>query len=896
MSGKTEENTRKAPISVGLLAHVDAGKTTLSEGLLYLGGSIRQLGRVDHQDAFLDTFALERQRGITIFSKQALLPLEEVEMTLLDTPGHVDFSSEMERTLQVLDCAVLVIGGPQGVQSHTRTLWGLLERYRVPTFIFCNKMDLPGAEMDQLLGQLRQLQETGFVPFSPEESLERWQENLALCDEEAMEIYLEEGKLTGETIRRLVAQRKVFPCYFGSALRLTGVQELLKGLEQYAPRPSYPSDFGARVFKIARDPQGTRLTYLKVTGGELKVKALLTNRPAGEEDPGNYWEEKADQLRIYSGAKYQTVPLAPAGTVCAVTGLTHTYPGQGLGFEKNGEAPVLEPVLSSRLILPEGCDPHAFFLRLRQLEEEDPQLHLIWNESLGEIHLQVMGKIQLEVLRQMIGERFGLEVDFGPGSILYRETILDTVEGVGHFEPLRHYAEVHLILQPGPRGSGLHFESICSEDQLDRNWQRLILTHLQERAHPGVLTGSPITDLRITLAAGKAHLKHTEGGDFRQATYRAVRQGLMKARSQLLEPWYTFRLELPSSSVGRAMSDLQRMGAQFQPPETDGTTALLMGSAPVSVMGDYQTEVTSYTQGQGRLSCAVLGYLPCHNTEEVLAAKGYDPLRDLENSPDSVFCSHGAGVVVPWDQVEAQMHLESVLKKPSGATVVVAGSVPRSGYSGSLEEDKELQAIFERTYGPIRRRDTPLPLGPERSQIPAPPPEEPVAEYLLVDGYNILFSWEELKSLARSNMDAARQALMDLLCNYQGYKNCVLIVVFDAYKVPGNVGTVSRYHNIYVVYTKEAETADAYIEKATFDIGQRHKVRVATSDGLEQLIILGHGALRISTKAFREEVERVEGLISAAIAENARRNRFRDKEAPGIPLPELSEFPEEGRG
>ncbi|WP_274953331.1 translation factor GTPase family protein [Angelakisella massiliensis] len=896
MSGQTEENKQKIPICAGLLAHVDAGKTTLSEGLLYLGGSIRQLGRVDHQDAFLDTFALERQRGITIFSKQAILPLKEVELTLLDTPGHVDFSSEMERTLQVLDCAILVISGPQGLQSHTRTLWNLLERYHIPTFIFCNKMDLPGAEAENLLHQLGQLQKTGFVNFSPEEPLEKRLENLALCDERTMETYLEQGEITREEIRRLVAERKVFPCYFGSALRLNGVEELLEGLEQYAPRPQYPSAFGARVFKIARDPQGVRLTYLKVTGGELKVKALLTNRPAGETAPGEYWEEKADQLRLYSGAKYQTISLAQAGTVCAVTGLTHTYPGEGLGFEENSESPFLEPVLSSRMILPEGCDPYAVFLRLRQLEEEDPQLHLVWNESLGEIHLQVMGKIQLEVLRQVISERFGLEVDFGPGSILYRETILDTVEGVGHFEPLRHYAEVHLILRPGPRGSGLQFDSSCSEDQLDRNWQRLILTHLKERIHPGVLTGSPITDLHITLAAGKAHLKHTEGGDFRQATYRAVRQGLMKAQNQLLEPWYSFRLELPSAAVGRAMSDLQRMGAQFQPPETSDGQSILTGSAPVSAMGDYQTEVTSYTQGQGRLSCTILGYLPCHNTEEVVAAKGYDPLRDLENPPDSVFCSHGAGVVVPWDQVDSQMHLESVLKKPSSPTVVVAGSVPRSSYSGSLEEDKELQAIFERTYGPIRRRDTPLPLGPERSLTPPPPPEEPVPEYLLVDGYNILFAWEELKTLAKTNIDAARQALMDLLCNYQGYKNCVLILVFDAYKVPGNTGTVSRYHNIYVVYTKEAETADAYIEKATFDIGQRHKVRVATSDGLEQLIILGHGALRISAKAFREEVERVEGLISAAIAENARRNRFRDKEAAGIPIPDLEESQEDVKG
>ena len=848
---------------VGILAHVDAGKTTLSEGLLYTCGRLKKLGRVDHQDAFLDTEPMERERGITIFSKQAVLPLEGVELTLLDTPGHVDFSSEMERTLQVLDCAILVISGTDGVQGHTRTLWRLLERYGVPVFLFVNKMDLAGADRAKLLAECRAQLDESCVDFAAPER----DEQAALCDEDALERFLEDGALDGEALTALIARRKVFPCWFGSALKLEGVAEFLHGLEQYAPRPRYGPDFAARVFKISRDGQGTRLTWMKITGGSLKVKAPLSG-------PG--WEEKADQLRIYSGARFRAVDEAEAGTVCAVTGLSATAAGEGLGAEAEALPPALEPVLTYQVLLPAGQDPHTALQKLRQLEEEDPQLHIVWNERLGEIHVQLMGEVQLEILQGLIARRFGMEVSFGQGGIVYRETISAPVEGVGHYEPLRHYAEVHLLLEPLPRGSGLELASACPQDMLDVNWQRLVLTHLAEKPHLGVLTGSPITDMRITLVAGRAHVKHTEGGDFRQATYRAVRQGLMEAESVLLEPWYAFRLEVPNPQVGRALSDLQRMGGRAQPPETEGDMAVLTGEAPVAGLRDYGREVAAYTRGLGRLSCTSGGYAPCHNQDEVVAAMGYDPERDVENPPGSVFCAHGAGYNVKWDEVKAHAHVDSGLRlgeEPPEEEAAPPRPRPQS-YAGSLEQDKELQAIFERTYGKVERnafRPQPRPartsLDDKKYSIRA---QDRGPEYLLVDGYNIVFAWDELKAAAKENLDAARQMLMDILSNYQGFKKNVVILVFDAYKVPRSVQDVTRYHNIYVVYTKEAETADAYIERATYEIGRHHRVRVATSDGAEQLIILGHGALRLSASTFRAEVEQVTGQIAAILKANNR--------------------------
>ena len=850
---------------IGILAHVDAGKTTLSEGLLYTCGRLKKLGRVDHKDAFLDTDPMERERGITIFSKQAVLPLEGAEFTLLDTPGHADFSAEMERTLQVLDCAILVISGTDGVQGHTHTLWKLLERYEVPTFLFINKMDLAGADRDALLSELKSKLDEGCVDFAA--PAEQIQEQAAVCDEDALERYLEDGALDDGALTALIAKRKLFPCWFGSALKLEGVAEFLQGLERYAPRPQYGPDFAARVFKISRDNQGARLTWMKITGGSLKVKALLSG-------PG--WEEKADQLRIYSGAKFQAVDEAAAGTVCAVTGLSATAAGEGLGAEAEALPPALEPVLTYQVVLPAGQDPHTALQKLKQLEEEDPQLHLVWNERLGELHVQLMGEVQLEILQRLIAERFGMEVSFGQGGIVYRETIAGAVEGVGHYEPLRHYAEVHLLMEPLPRGSGLVLTSACPQDMLDINWQRLVLTHLAERSHPGVLTGSPITDMKITLVAGRAHLKHTEGGDFRQATYRAVRQGLMEAESILLEPWYNFRLEVPAEQVGRALSDLQRMHGRVEPPETAGDMAVLTGSAPVEQLRDYGREVAAYTRGRGRLSCTSGGYAPCHNQEEVVAAMGYDPERDVENPPGSVFCAHGAGYNVKWDEVKAHAHVDSGLRlgeEPPEEESAPVRPRPQS-YAGSLEQDKELQAIFERTYGKVERsafRPQPRPartsLDDKKYSIRA---QDRGPEYLLVDGYNIVFAWDELKAAAKENLDAARQMLMDILSNYQGFKKNVVILVFDAYKVPRSVQDVTRYHNIYVVYTKEAETADAYIERATYEIGRHHRVRVATSDGAEQLIILGHGALRLSASTFRAEVEQVTGQIAAILRANNR--------------------------
>ena len=850
------ESTRKQ-IVLGILAHVDSGKTTLSEAMLYRAGVTRRLGRVDHKDAFLDTDALEKARGITIFSKQALLTAGETDITLLDTPGHVDFSTETERTLQVLDYAVLVVSGTDGVQSHTETLWRLLRRYHVPTFVFVNKMDLPGMERQELLAQLNRRLGEGFVDFGAEQA-DR-DEALALCDENLMDRMLDAGQLQDADLIPAIARRHVFPCWFGAALKLEGVDALLDGLDRYTrPAPALEA-FGAKVFKVSQDEQGARLTWLRVTGGELKVKAQLT----GEAD-GEPWAEKANQLRLYYGAKYTLTEAIGPGQVCAVTGLTKARPGEGLGAERDSDLPVLEPVLSYQVLLPEGADVHAALGKLHRLEEEEPQLHVVWNETLDEIHVQLMGEIQLEVLRSLLAERFGLEVEFGPGGILYKETITEPMEGVGHYEPLRHYAEVHLKLEPLPRGSGMQFAADCREEVLDKNWQRLVLTHLEEKQHLGVLTGSPLTDVKITLIAGRAHLKHTEGGDFRQATYRAVRQGLMLAKSQLLEPWYAFRLEVPAENIGRAMSDIQRMEGAFDPPESGEETAVLTGFAPVSTMRSYPMEVVSYTRGRGHLSLTLDGYRPCHNAQEVIAAIGYEPEHDLDNPADSVFCAHGAGFVVPWDQVRSHMHVDSGWGKSTRPEQEAAVPQRRAmAYRATLEEDAELLKIFERTYGPIKRDPLAAFRPVQKRERPdfAAEQWEIAPEYLLVDGYNIIFAWDELNALSKESLDAARHKLMDILCNYQGFQKCVLILVFDAYRVPGSPGSIEQYHNIHVVYTKEAETADMFIEHVTHEIGKGRRVRVATSDGMEQIIILGHGALRVSARMFHEEVQNVEKQI-----------------------------------
>jgi len=850
-------------LTAGILAHVDAGKTTLSEAMLYLGGALRTLGRVDHADAFLDTHELERERGITIFSKQAVLPLPEVEITLLDTPGHVDFSAETERTLQVLDCAILVISAPDGPQGHTLTLWRLLEKHRIPVFLFLNKMDQP-VEQGSLMEKLKHSLSDSLLDFSAYGQDSFW-EDAALGDEQALNEYLESGALSDGTLRRLVGARRCFPCFFGAALKLQGVQELLDGLTRFAPRPQWGEEFSARVFKISRDSQGTRLTHLKVTGGELQVKATLP-MPGGE--------EKIDQLRIYSGAKYSAVNSVVPGTVCAAVGLASTYPGQPLGKEAPWAAPVLEPALTYQLLLPEGTDPHSVLPKLRQLAEEDPQLHLEWNESLGEIHLRLMGRVQAEILKRVIADRFALSVDFGPGHVVYRETIAGPVEGVGHFEPLRHYAEVHLLLEPLPRGSGLVFGTACSEDRLERNWQRLVLTHLTEKTYKGVLTGSAITDMKITLVAGRAHEKHTEGGDFRQATYRAVRHGLMKAESILLEPWYALRLELPAGSLGRALTDLQRMGGENEPPETIGDEVVLTARVPVAAFGDYALEVAAYTKGRGRVSCTLGGYLPCTEQEKIIEEIGYDPEKDIDDPPGSVFCAHGAGYQVPWYEVEKHMHLPP-LDLPTSSREEEDEALPPpkpAPAARGLELDNELQAIFEKTYGAVKPRAfQPLPKPPiemSRKKIEVPTPDSG-PEYLLVDGYNMIFAWQDLNEVAKENLDAARWLLMDILSNYQGFRQNRVILVFDAYKVPGGMGSVQKYHNIHVVYTKEAETADAYIEKASYKLSREHqRVRVATADFAEQLIILGHGALRISAQELRQEVERTHGEIAQIISSN----------------------------
>lgn len=851
-------------IVMGILAHVDAGKTTLSEGMLYLSGTVRKLGRVDHKDAFLDTYFLERDRGITIFSKQAVFSLGNRRINLLDTPGHVDFSAEMERTLQVLDYAVLVISGADGVQGHTETLWKLLKLYEIPTFIFINKMDQPGTDRESLLAELKERLDEGCIVFGKGKNVESLEE-IAMTDEAVLDYFMEHETVRNEDICRLIRERKIFPCYFGSALKLDGVQELLAGFEEYMKPFDGKKEFGARVFKISRDDKGERLTFLKVTGGKLVVKMPINKA------------EKINQIRIYSGAKYEAVNEVEAGGVCAVTGLSSSYIGQGLGVEKGTAAPFLEPVLTYQMILPEGADTTKVLRELKQLEEEEPLLNIVWNPALEEIHVQLMGEVQTEILKTMIAERFHLDVEFGTGKIVYKETIKSPVVGVGHYEPLRHYAEVHLKMEPLEAGSGLIFDTDCSEDVLDRNWQRLILTHLQEREHPGVLTGAPITDMKITIVAGRAHLKHTEGGDFRQATYRAVRQGLKSAESVLLEPWYSFVLEVPSEQVGRAMSDIGQMNGSFEGPEAEDKQGMvrLTGTAPASEMRDYQQEVWAYTKGRGRITLTLKGYEPCHNAEEVIEEIGYDSERDVDNPTGSVFCAHGAGFLVKWDEVPEYMHIkEDFLAEKPGIEQDEMMAVQMGnhcnysgGYSSSYDDDPELLTIMEREFGSKQEeRDR---YSSYRKQTVSTPvrhttvikENEPKKEYLLVDGYNIIFAWEELNELAKASIDAARNKLMDILSNYQGFIGCTLILVFDAYKVKGNQGEVQKYHNIYVVYTKEAETADQYIEKTTHEIGRKYKVTVATSDALEQVIVMGQGAYRISARDFYEEVERTEKQI-----------------------------------
>ena len=849
-------------ICIGVMAHVDAGKTTLLEAMLFKGGATRRLGRVDHQDAFLDTDEQERARGITIFSKQAELALPEASITFLDTPGHVDFSAEMERTLQVLDFALLLVSGTDGVQSHTRTLWQLLRRYRIPTFLFVNKMDLPGKGKDGIMEELRRELSEGCVAF--DEGTSALYEELALLDEGLMEQVLETGKLEDAQIAELIASRRVFPCFFGAALRMEGVDELLSALQRYTKEPKYPEAFSAQVYKIARGEKDERLTFLKVTGGTLAVKQVLR---------GEDWEEKADQLRLYSGSKFTLLQAAPAGTICSVTGLNQTQAGEHLGSGKGAAAPFLEPVLEYRMHV-DTDDVQGAYLKLRRLEEEDPQLHLLWDHQLREIRVQLMGAVQMEILQKLIQNRFDLSVSFDEGNIVYKETIVAPVEGVGHYEPLRHYAEVHLLLEPGEPGSGIVLDTMCSEDVLARNWQRLIFTHLQETVQPGVLTGSPVTDLRITIVSGRAHLKHTEGGDFRQATYRAVRQGLRKAQSVLLEPWYAFRLEVPANFVGRAMTDLERMHAVISAPEVEEAKAVISGAGPVRLLRGYTAEVTAYTRGQGRISYQPDGYKPCPEQDEIVQRIGYDPERDLLHPTGSVFCAHGAGFEVKWDEVDRMAHLpllDFAPKKEAEAPKRILRSVAPGG---APELEKELLAIFERTYGQIKRRDV-LPMMALRSQDKREllAQMEPAEEFVLVDGYNIIFAWDELKEIGRDSLDAARHVLMNLLCNYQGYRGCNLILVFDAYKVPQNLGTVEKYHNIFIVYTQEAETADSYIERVTYELRGRKKVRVATSDNLEQLIILGHGAVRVSAKSFHDEVMQTQQEIERVIAQNNQKSK-----------------------
>ncbi|MBS4815092.1 MAG: TetM/TetW/TetO/TetS family tetracycline resistance ribosomal protection protein [Clostridium sp.] len=869
----------KKRLCIGILAHVDAGKTTLSEAMLYTCGVIRKLGRVDSRDAFLDTYEMERERGITIFSKQAMLRTDDLEISLLDTPGHVDFSAEMERTLQVLDYAILVVSGMDGVQGHTRTLWKLLERYQVPTYLFINKMDQQGTDPAGLMTEIKEKLSDNCTNFGTEDKSSIY-ESAALCEEALLNQYLEQGEISDRDIARLIVERKIFPCYFGSALKMDGVKSLLDGIRNYGMCPKFGTELGARVFKILRDTQGNRLTYVKITGGALKVKDVLSYLPKNAED--GQIAEKVNQIRIYSGEKYETVDVAEAGCICALTGLTGTYPGQGLGMEKDSPEPVLEPVLTYQMILPQEVHPAAFLPKLRMLEEEDPMLHVLWSEELQEIQVQVMGQVQLEILQRQIKERFDVLVVFGAGKIVYKETIADRVEGIGHFEPLRHYAEVHLILEPGEPGSGMQFILGCSEEMLDKNWQRLILTHLEERTHRGVLTGSPLTDVKIIVAGGRAHLKHTEGGDFRQATYRAVRQGLMQAQSILLEPYYDFVLELPSEHVGRAMTDMSQREAETEAPEIDGNRALLKGRGPVSTLWDYAKEVAAYTRGEGSFSCVTGGYGPCHNAQEIVDEIGYIPEEDMANPTGSVFCSHGSGFYVEWDKVPQYMHVESVMgasgETPDEESVWQEYQMRRSREQESSEQwigvdevdrilDKTFYANRKEGFTPHkgiahRKRQTKQVMVREYGQENAKPAIKR-EKYLLVDGYNVIFAWEELNELAKVNIDGARGRLMDILCDYQGIRKCHLIVVFDAYRVKGHPTEISDYHNIHVVYTKEAETADQFIEKFAHENGRKYDVTVATSDGLEQIIIRGQGCGLISAREFEKEVAAVKkGVVS----------------------------------
>lgn len=850
-------------IAVGILAHVDSGKTTLSEALMYCSGNITKLGRVDHRDSFLDTFSLERDRGITIFSNQAVMKYNDTEFTLLDTPGHIDFSAEAERTLQVLDYAILVISGTNGVQSHTATLWKLLKRYNVPCFIFVNKMDLDGADKLAVMAQLRTNLDENCVDFTYQ-STDYFRENVAVCDEQMLEKYYETESIEKADIIRAIKERKLFPCMFGSALKLDGVREFLALLDEYTQMPFYPDEFGAKVFKIAEDNQGNRLTFLKVTGGSLKVREVLKSDK-------NVNAEKANRIRVYSGEKFTAIDEAAAGTVCAVTGITFAKSGDGLGIESDSDLPMLEPVLTYKVDLTDGTDPHTALAKLKILENEDPQLNVVWNSRLAEIQIQLMGEIQLEVLKSIIFERFGMTVEFSTGNIIYKETIENIVEGVGHFEPLRHYAEVHLLIKPLKSGGGIIINSRCKEDLLDRNWQRLILTHLHEKTHLGVLTGSPITDVEITLVSGRAHAKHTEGGDFRQATYRAVRQGLRSAKSILLEPVYEFTLEVPNENIGRAMSDIQRMYGTFNSPKSRGEVTVLNGTCPVSEMRSYTKEVMQYTHGKGKLACILKGYEPCHNAEEVIESIGYDCDADSENPCGSVFCSHGAGYNVAWNEVSEHMHLPSALTPATDESKSVNSKTAFAKCKNQDDVfalDKELMQIFEQTYGPVTHKKA-----PERRKVTAVSTIDKAAEklrknpqfngteYLLVDGYNVIFAWEHLKELTERSLDGARQVLINILCNYQGYSKCNLILVFDAYRVKGQYREVETVNGISIVYTKEAETADMYIEKVTHKLAKNNRVRVVTSDALEQMIILGNGALRVPSLAFLEEVRQAEEEI-----------------------------------
>ena len=836
------EQINKQHCALGLLAHVDAGKTTLSEALLYRTGARRTLGRVDHKDAYLDTHDLERSRGITIFSKQALLQTEHLNITLVDTPGHVDFAAEAERTLPILDCAVLLISGTDGIQAHTVTLWRLLERYHVPTFLFINKMDLPDTDREKLMAQLQQELSPGCVDFGGD--ADAIAEAAAMCDEALLETYLETGEVTDGNLRGLIAQRKLFPCCFGSGLKLQGVDELLDTLDAYAPEVDRPTDFGARVYKISRDPQGNRLTWMKITGGQLKVRSTLYY----VNQKGEKMEEKAVQLRLYSGDKFTAPDTAEAGQLIAVTGLTGTFAGQGLGMEPPGKPAVLEPVMTYRVELPKGCDPMTVLPKFRLLEEEDPQLHIVWENNA--IHVQIMGRVQLEIFRSLVAQRFGLDITMDKGRIFYKETIENTVEGVGHFEPLRHYAEVHLLLEPLPPGSGIIKDTVCSTDVLDISYQSLIMAHIGEKVHRGVLTGAPLTDVKITLLVGKAHLKHTEGGDMRQATYRAIRQGLMQAKSRLLEPWYAFTLTLPTETLGRAITDIKAMGGEFDTPEGSGMLSTLKGLVPASELGDYADTVASYTQGRGRLQITLQGYAPCHNQEAVVAEAAYDPEADVENTPDSVFCAHGAGFNVKWNEVPNYMHLESGIKEEK-APQILTGRVHI--------DDRELEAIMEREFGPIKRPLYHRPVNrPATEEITIKAPKQ---KAIIVDGYNIIFAWDDLNALAKEDLEAARRTLCDRLANYAGYQKCYLVLVFDGWKVKGNLGEKDRYHNIQVVYTKEGETGDAYIESLVAQIGTNYAVRVASSDNLVQLSSFRTGVLRMSARELLEEVEHTEKEI-----------------------------------